>query len=93
MPVCVFVACKSQLKDFVLQLGLLTGSLPPCPLPAAPSLSASSLPPPPQAGASLESRGRGGNSALHSAAEEAQVEVMEELLARGHLLEVTNCRY
>ena len=24
MSVCVFMACKSQLKDFVLQLGVLT---------------------------------------------------------------------
>ena len=46
-----------------------------------------------QAGASLESTGCNGNTALHCAAQNAEADVMEELIRRGLSVGLTNSRW
>ena len=46
-----------------------------------------------QAGASLESTGCNGNTALHCAAQNAEADVMEELIRRGLSIGLTNSRW
>ena len=46
-----------------------------------------------QAGASLESTGCNGNTALHCAAQNAEADVMEELIGQGLSVGLTNARW